>query len=431
MPVDFFVLTCAALSGRAAAPLRRRFSLLLSTALAALLTLTGCANVVVDQFYTTPPPTQLAEPISTAPRVELSPSDGYAGTYITVEGSNWPADARVLLALRDDAGRSDILAVGSSNFSGRFTTGFLFPIDERWLDPGPKIVTAYIVDGPDDGAAVETTFTVVPPAGVVVPPTATPTDTPTPTETPTPTPTPTATSTPTNTPTATSTLSPGRARAATRIAATRSALLTSTAAARATEEAAPTQTSTPRPTRTDTPAPTRTPTSTSTSTSTVTAAATDTPTATDTPAPAATSTPTNTPEPQIQRPQVLVVNQWRGDYWSNPTLSGEPAVIRNDESVDFDWGVGSPDEAIPVDNFSARWTRALDFAEGRYRFSLEVDDGARLYVDNELLIDNFVDGPARTLTAERTLSSGLHSVRVEYYERAEQALVRFRFELIE
>ncbi len=465
MPVDFFVLTRDALSERAASPSWRRFSLLLATALATLLLLTGCANVVVEQFYTTPPPTQLAEPTSTAPRVELSPSNGYAGTYITVEGSNWPTDARVLLALRDGAGRSDILAVGSSDFSGRFTTGFLFPIDERWLDPGPQIVTAYIVDGPDDGEAVETTFAIVPPAGVVVPPTATPTDTPTPTETPTPTATPTATSTPTNTPTATSTLSPGRARAATRIAATRSALLTSTAVARATEAAAPTQTPTRQPTRTNTAAPTDappgTPTVASTSTSTATASTTDaaaeatvepitrtltitegatttptvtvtvmpTDTPTDTPTPAPTAT--STPEPQIQRPQVLVVNQWRGDYWSNPTLSGEPAVIRNDESVDFNWGTGSPDEAIPANDFSARWTRALDFAAGRYRFFLEMDDGARLYVDNELLIDNFVDGPARTLTAERTLSGGLHSVRVEYYERAEQALVRFRFERIE
>ena len=448
MPVDLSVLVRALFAGRVMASFPRRLSLLLL-----LWTLTGCANVVVDQFYTTPPPTQLAEPMSTAPGVALAPADGYAGTYITVTGSNWPAEARVLLALRDDAGRSDILAVGTSDFNGSFTTGFLFPIDERWLDSGPQVVTAYIVDGPDSGETVETTFTIVPPTGVVVPPTATPTETPLPTETPTQTSTPPSTntpsptSTPTPTPTVTNTLSPDNIRIATQIAATRAVLLTSTAAARATADALPTQTPTPTHTATATPSatataratptPTATPTATSTATvtaantstatATSTATSTNTATATNTPAPTATATP----EPQIQRPQVLVVNQWRGDYWSNPSLSGEPEVIRNDESINFDWGTGSPDGAIPADNFSARWTRALDFAPGRYRFILEIDDGARLYVDNELLIDNFVDGPARTLTAERTLSGGLHSVRVEYYERAEQALARFRFERIE
>ena len=46
---------------------------------------------------------------------------------------------------------------------------------------------------------------------------------------------------------------------------------------------------------------------------------------------------------------------WRGEYFANPDLSGEPALVRNDTAVDFDWGDTSPAPGlVPADEFSAR-----------------------------------------------------------------------------
>lgn len=72
---------------------------------------------------------------------------------------------------------------------------------------------------------------------------------------------------------------------------------------------------------------------------------------------------------------------WAAEYYANKTLSGSPALTRTDPDVAFDWGNGSPGAGIPVDNFSARWTRALTFQDGVYQFTTNSDDGTRVFVD--------------------------------------------------
>ncbi len=121
---------------------------------------------------------------------------------------------------------------------------------------------------------------------------------------------------------------------------------------------------------------------------------------------------------------------WKGEYWDNPELSGLPILVRNDANIDFDWATDSPAPPLPSDRFSARWTRALDFAIGTYRFHLVVDDGARLWIDNRLVIDAWRDGSTRELTADVPLAAGEHVIRLEYYENVGQARVRLHWEPI-
>jgi hypothetical protein len=117
---------------------------------------------------------------------------------------------------------------------------------------------------------------------------------------------------------------------------------------------------------------------------------------------------------------------WRGEYWSNRNLEGSPTLVRNDEEIDFNWGSGAPDSRIPRDNFSARWTRQVEFDEGLYRFFARADDGIRIYLDNELIIDEWRDGEADVeYAADRQLDDDDFRIRVEYYERNGGALVEF------
>ncbi len=108
---------------------------------------------------------------------------------------------------------------------------------------------------------------------------------------------------------------------------------------------------------------------------------------------------------------------WQGEYFDNRTLSGNPAFIRDEATLDFDWGAGSPAVGIlDADAFSARWSRIVDLPAGTYRFRMTVDDGGRLRVDNQLLIDAFIPQPATTYEAEITLSGGPVPLEMEYYE---------------
>jgi len=107
---------------------------------------------------------------------------------------------------------------------------------------------------------------------------------------------------------------------------------------------------------------------------------------------------------------------WRGEYFTNRWLAEAPVLIRNETEVNFNWGGGSPGTGVPADDFSARWQRYVWFDAGTYRFTLGVDDGGRLWVDDRLLIEAWQDPQAATFQADVTLSQGYHRVRLEYYE---------------
>lgn len=118
------------------------------------------------------------------------------------------------------------------------------------------------------------------------------------------------------------------------------------------------------------------------------------------------------PEPQHTDPT------WQAIYWNNQTLSGAPALQRAEADINWDWGTGSPDPAITPDNFSARWTKVIDVPAGSYRFTATTDDGIRLWVDDQPIINQWYDHPAQTYSEDVPLSAGHHTVRVEYYENS-------------
>jgi hypothetical protein len=133
---------------------------------------------------------------------------------------------------------------------------------------------------------------------------------------------------------------------------------------------------------------------------------------------------------QLWWEKIDVYPDWKGEYWSNPTLSGGPTVVRNDKAVDFSWKRGAPAANLPSNEFSARWTRKIAFDADTYRFHVTVDDGVRLWVDDRLVIDSWRDAAARELTADVPMVAGQHKLRLEYYERADNARIRLWWDKI-
>ncbi|MCB0115088.1 MAG: hypothetical protein KDD84_13395 [Caldilineaceae bacterium] len=153
------------------------------------------------------------------------------------------------------------------------------------------------------------------------------------------------------------------------------------------------------------------------------------PTPTDTPIPTPTLAVTETPIPTVtptDAPQVT--SDWRGEYWANDSLSGSPALVRNDAAIVFSWGSSSPAPELPEDYFSARWRNDIYFEAGTYRFFVEVDDGARVLIDGVGILGEWREGPPRTAFVDYRLDAGVHNVQVEYFEKAQRAVIRFWWE---
>jgi glucose/arabinose dehydrogenase len=122
--------------------------------------------------------------------------------------------------------------------------------------------------------------------------------------------------------------------------------------------------------------------------------------------------------------------QFAAEYFNNPVLAGAPVVARCEDAIDHDWGVGSPAAQVNVDGFSARWTSTRSFASGTYQFTARVDDGMRVYVDDALVIDAWVNQPATTYQASLALAAGVHEIRVEYYDNGLSAVAQLSWNLV-
>jgi beta-glucosidase len=117
----------------------------------------------------------------------------------------------------------------------------------------------------------------------------------------------------------------------------------------------------------------------------------------------------------------------RGEYFSNADFKGEPALTRTDERIDFRWGAGSFMDGAPVDHFAVRWTGYfVPKNEDDYRFYTSADDGVRLFIDDELAIDDWKPHAETLNTFVKHLQGGkAYKLRLEYFEDIGTATVRF------
>lgn len=106
-----------------------------------------------------------------------------------------------------------------------------------------------------------------------------------------------------------------------------------------------------------------------------------------------------------------------GEYFNNVDFTNR-VTVRTDARVNFNWGTGSPASGVGADTFSVRWTGQIEplYSE-TYTFQTRSDDGVRLWIDNQLIINQWNDHAPTNHTGTITLEAGvLYDIRMEYYE---------------
>ena len=119
----------------------------------------------------------------------------------------------------------------------------------------------------------------------------------------------------------------------------------------------------------------------------------------------------------------LDARPWMAQYHDGIDLAGPPILERREKEISHFWLEGSPHASVPVDSFSVVWTGEFGFDSDVYRFIGVADHGIRIYVDDDLILDNWQPQPQSALYADVSMAAGSYAVRVEYREVTGNALV--------
>lgn len=103
-------------------------------------------------------------------------------------------------------------------------------------------------------------------------------------------------------------------------------------------------------------------------------------------------------------------------------------------AINYMWGQGAPiisggePAAAPVDGFSVRFTTTAFFTAGTYRFTMQVDDGGRAFVDGIPVINSWQGGSLRTLQQDYTFpTDGNHVIVVEMFDVTYESSIIFNW----
>jgi glucose/arabinose dehydrogenase len=112
-----------------------------------------------------------------------------------------------------------------------------------------------------------------------------------------------------------------------------------------------------------------------------------------------------------------------GEYYDNQDFTNLK-LTRVDQTVNFDFGSRSPNASIGADTFSIRWTGKVEAKYNEtYTFYTATDDGVRLWINGQQIINNLRDQSLTEVSGNITLEAGKkYDIRLDYYEKSGKAV---------
>ena len=114
----------------------------------------------------------------------------------------------------------------------------------------------------------------------------------------------------------------------------------------------------------------------------------------------------------------------KAEYFANQNFEGEPEVVKYEDSPAHDWVFDAPEGLSVSDYFTTRWTGEIRVGEDPVFFRVSSDDGFRLWIDGELVIDAW-DVYDQTFTTGYLPANSTHTFRAEYFDGNNHAHIYF------
>lgn len=117
----------------------------------------------------------------------------------------------------------------------------------------------------------------------------------------------------------------------------------------------------------------------------------------------------------------------RGEYYDNPTGSGQPAMVRLDPEINFNWIVAKPSEEVGASDFFVRWSGTMEPSQSFDGYlGIRTFDSMRVSVDNELVVDSFGSERKGTRRVPFRFEAGrAYDLKIEYCKDAGGARALF------
>lgn len=124
------------------------------------------------------------------------------------------------------------------------------------------------------------------------------------------------------------------------------------------------------------------------------------------------------------------INGLKGSYYKSIDFSDAPVLQRSDKTINFHWTLYGPDERLPNDFYSVRWTGTLRApATGSFNVGLEGNDGFRLYFNEQLIIDQWEKQSYHVSLAPVQLQKDKdYAVRIEFKETSGNAHIQLKWD---
>ena len=118
------------------------------------------------------------------------------------------------------------------------------------------------------------------------------------------------------------------------------------------------------------------------------------------------------------------------EYFNNTRLEGIPKV-RKEGWINFEPANQAPDPFLPKSPLSIRWTGKLKpTISGRYTFSFTSDDGCRLRINDQLLIDAWNGHSVAIDSVSIELEAGKeYQLQAEYYDNRDYAIAKLQWKV--
>lgn len=117
-----------------------------------------------------------------------------------------------------------------------------------------------------------------------------------------------------------------------------------------------------------------------------------------------------------------------GNYFNG--MNFETSVLnRVDATINFDWAFGSPASGVVnADRFTVRWTGQVQPKySGEYTFYVTSNNGRRLWINNQLIIDKWLDDTGENRGKIFLEAGKKYNIKLEYFESTSAATCKLEW----